>query len=466
MRGAGIYDHEPPPDLVESIRVHGVLVPLWVAPDNTVIAGHRRLRAAKAIGLKTVPATVCEYFDVLVLESNRYRRKTASEMLREGEALEKLFKPAAKGRQRLSKGRGRKGVPTLAPLKVRDQVAEITGLGRENLRKLKEVQAARPELLEKVDAGEMTISAAHSEVKSANFRAKADALLGHNWHPDRWIKSTAMASKVTLEDYEKVRLELDKDERLESLTERENLSIWMLVDACGQQGPTPHPLAGLFPMINEKDRRWLVDSVQKEGLLNPIWLCDGRVLDGRARLVACLVTKTEPKFRIYDGAEKTCAEMVAFLVAQNRQRITDDQAACVAVEVMELYEADNAASEFAVGLERVRYAATLKADERARAAWFEGNTIIKSQGLLVELCRQMEDGSIEDRPDYCRNPLRFLVDSVRDMKRIESEAGKYAMRNECNLGRALNAHEDKKKPAPAAQPNRLRAAREVADRGA
>jgi len=336
-------------------------------------------------------------------------------------------------------------------LKVRDQVAEITGLGRENLRKLKEVQSARPELLEKVDAGEMTISATYSEVKSANFLAKTDALLGHHWHPDDWIKSTAMASQVTLEDYEKVRMALDKDESLGSFSERESLSIWMLVDACGQPGPMPHPLAGLFPMINEKDRRCLVDSVQKEGLRNPIWLCDGRVLDGRSRLVACLVTKTEPKFRVYDSAGKTCDELVAFLVAQNRQRITDDQAVGVALEIMGLSEADNAAYEFAVGLEGVRYAAHLKADERARAAWFEGNTIIKSQGLLVELCRQMEDGRIVDRPDYRRNPLRFLVESVRQARRIESEATKYEMRNELNLGRVLLALEDKKKPAPAAQ---------------
>lgn len=50
-------------DLVESIRQHGVLEPLVVAKTPAgyqIIAGERRWRAAKIVGLKTVPAIIKE----------------------------------------------------------------------------------------------------------------------------------------------------------------------------------------------------------------------------------------------------------------------------------------------------------------------------------------------------------------------------------------------------------------------
>lgn len=53
-------------ELAASIREHGILQPLLVRPFGQgfeLVAGERRLRAAKAIGLKTVPALVRELDD-------------------------------------------------------------------------------------------------------------------------------------------------------------------------------------------------------------------------------------------------------------------------------------------------------------------------------------------------------------------------------------------------------------------
>src|SRR3954467_10244342 len=47
--------------LVESVRVHSILVPLVVAPEGTgweVISGHRRLACARRLGLPDVPCEV------------------------------------------------------------------------------------------------------------------------------------------------------------------------------------------------------------------------------------------------------------------------------------------------------------------------------------------------------------------------------------------------------------------------
>jgi ParB family chromosome partitioning protein len=60
-------------DLADSIREHGVLQPLIVAPGETsddyiLIAGERRLRASRLAGLATVPALVREVTDLQQLE--------------------------------------------------------------------------------------------------------------------------------------------------------------------------------------------------------------------------------------------------------------------------------------------------------------------------------------------------------------------------------------------------------------
>lgn len=56
------FDEQALDELADSIRTHGVLLPLVVTPDGEgryrIIAGERRWRAAKKAGLKTVPAIV------------------------------------------------------------------------------------------------------------------------------------------------------------------------------------------------------------------------------------------------------------------------------------------------------------------------------------------------------------------------------------------------------------------------
>jgi len=41
--GENIYCTEPTQDLVDSIQTNGVLVPIWVDKNNTIISGHCRV---------------------------------------------------------------------------------------------------------------------------------------------------------------------------------------------------------------------------------------------------------------------------------------------------------------------------------------------------------------------------------------------------------------------------------------
>jgi ParB family chromosome partitioning protein len=67
-----VFDEEELASLSESIRNHGVLQPLVVrAKDDgyQLIAGERRLRAARAAGLEAVPVRVVDFNDQQVLEA-------------------------------------------------------------------------------------------------------------------------------------------------------------------------------------------------------------------------------------------------------------------------------------------------------------------------------------------------------------------------------------------------------------
>jgi ParB family chromosome partitioning protein len=185
-------------DLVASIRAHGVLVPLVVAPRSEpaaggwdVLSGHRRLACARALGLAAVP---CEVRDVrgqvarrlAVLEYNRQRRKTFSQLMREADALESLHAAEADRRRRANLRQGaasdRRDSDDRAG-RTDAQVARAIGLGGKDLyrqaRAVWQVAAtgdprARGSVAQ-LDAGTKSIHAAYKDLRrrdrfTAGFR--------------------------------------------------------------------------------------------------------------------------------------------------------------------------------------------------------------------------------------------------------------------------------------------------------
>jgi ParB family transcriptional regulator, chromosome partitioning protein len=65
------FDEEKIEQLADSIREHGVVQPIVLKKEGstyTIVAGERRWRAAKAIGLKEIPSVVMDLSDKQVLE--------------------------------------------------------------------------------------------------------------------------------------------------------------------------------------------------------------------------------------------------------------------------------------------------------------------------------------------------------------------------------------------------------------
>jgi len=98
-----------------------------------------------------------------------------------------------------------------------------------------------------------------------------------------------------------------------------------------------HPIADVWPMMEEDKLRELADDIRKNGQLVPVWLYEGKILDGRNRWAACQIAGVVPKAKEYAGDEPT-----AFAVAMNdrRRHMNKGALAAVAAELLPFFEAD------------------------------------------------------------------------------------------------------------------------------
>ncbi len=101
-----------------------------------------------------------------------------------------------------------------------------------------------------------------------------------------------------------------------------------------------HPAASMFPLMSKseaKEFEGLVSNLHIAGLLNPVTLFEGKVLDGRNRLLACVEAKITPRFVDWDGTGGSPAEWV---VAQNnsRRNLTLSQKAVASLYIIENFQ--------------------------------------------------------------------------------------------------------------------------------
>jgi ParB family chromosome partitioning protein len=127
--------------LAASIAELGLLHPIVVNTAGELIAGERRLEAAKLLGWKEVPANVIDLDAVVRGEfaENTHRKDfTLSEAVAIKRVLEPLEKAAAKERQREGGRRGGEGsgkLPEASKGNAADKAAKATGMTRHTLEK-------------------------------------------------------------------------------------------------------------------------------------------------------------------------------------------------------------------------------------------------------------------------------------------------------------------------------------------
>lgn len=98
---------------------------------------------------------------------------------------------------------------------------------------------------------------------------------------------------------------------------------------------TEHPIAALLPDMTDEEYAALRADIDAHGLLVPITLYDGQVLDGRHRLRACRELGIEPRYEDFAGDDP-----LTFVVATNvhRRHLSAAQRAALAVEILPMIE--------------------------------------------------------------------------------------------------------------------------------
>lgn len=96
-----------------------------------------------------------------------------------------------------------------------------------------------------------------------------------------------------------------------------------------------HEAAALFPAMSDEDVQALADDIRSQGLIEPITLFEGAVLDGRSRLRACEIASIAPRFITWDGDDP-----YAHAVSLNlhRRHLNASQKAAIAADIREVYD--------------------------------------------------------------------------------------------------------------------------------
>jgi ParB family chromosome partitioning protein len=158
-----IYNDNPETlkELVHSINLNGLLEPLVINRSNVVISGHRRLLALKEIGWEKCDCRLSEFENetIALISLNAYRVKTESELVREAEILKSEFS------KQIKQGRPRKGEVRDGKMWSIVNVSEKLGCSQTKIKKLLSIKKWKPELLDLVDKGILSVEGAYQEVR-------------------------------------------------------------------------------------------------------------------------------------------------------------------------------------------------------------------------------------------------------------------------------------------------------------
>jgi ParB-like chromosome segregation protein Spo0J len=164
--------------LKKDIAENGQEEPI-VAWQGKLIDGRNRLKACEELGIEPDWVELDEEADPVkyVISHNLHRRHLdESQRAMVGARLRKVFDDEAKERQKLSKGRGQKGVENLPHLnegKSRDKAGEAVAVSGKSVdAATKVLTEGTPELAEMVDRGKVKVSKAATLVKKVASKEK------------------------------------------------------------------------------------------------------------------------------------------------------------------------------------------------------------------------------------------------------------------------------------------------------
>lgn len=93
-----------------------------------------------------------------------------------------------------------------------------------------------------------------------------------------------------------------------------------------------HPASRLLPVMSDEELKRLVEDIDQHGLMEPITVHDGKILDGRSRWTACVLAGVKPTYMQWTGLGEIPSR---YVIAKNlwRLNLTRSQLAALAVQL-------------------------------------------------------------------------------------------------------------------------------------
>ena len=157
-------------DLKQSIQESGLLEKIVVNNSNelVILSGVRRFHALKELGNTEtdviVRNTSTDDEPLTVISFNKQRQKKASEILNEVEHL-KLIWSAKRGRKPANEDTNEK-------VDTRARISKVTNISAGSITKLEQIKDKSPDLIAKIDQGDLSINQAHKIVDMQEKRKK------------------------------------------------------------------------------------------------------------------------------------------------------------------------------------------------------------------------------------------------------------------------------------------------------
>lgn len=183
-----------------------------------------------------------------------------------------------------------------------------------------------------------------------------------------------------------------------------------------------HRIAEIFPRMSGEEFVALKADIKSRGLLDPIWLYEGRVLDGRHRYYACQETGVTPEFHEYKGDDP-----VGFVVSLNlrRRHLSESQRAMVAASLANMRQGERTDVEPSANLQKVsqsQAADILQVSPRSvataakveRDAPVEVVDAVKSGAMSLNLAAQVAELPEEEQEFVASAPAEQIKEVARE----------------------------------------------------
>lgn len=128
-----------------------------------------------------------------------------------------------------------------------------------------------------------------------------------------------------------------------------------------------HKVADIFPLLEGEEFDALTQDIRENGLLEPIWVHDDQIIDGRNRFRACEEAGVKPDFQAYRGTEEG---LISFVVSLNliRRHLSVGQRSALSVQLLPMLRKEA----------KVRMLAGVKIDPTQKSAGGEARDVAAS----------------------------------------------------------------------------------------